>query len=71
MSADELVLEPRAPVLLAPASRPAADVEVDAELERDRMFGRMKTQQPIPIATQYGARRNHLRVEQRMRRQQA
>jgi DNA-binding transcriptional MerR regulator len=35
MSGDELVLESRAPLLLAPASRPAADVEVDPELERD------------------------------------
>lgn len=32
---DELVLETRAPLLLAPASRPQADVEVDSELERD------------------------------------
>lgn len=35
MSTDELVLEARAPILLAPASRPVADVEVDLELERD------------------------------------
>lgn len=35
MSADEIVLEPRAPLLLAPASRPSADVEVDPQLERD------------------------------------
>ena len=35
MSSDELVLESRPQVLLAPASRPAADVEVDPELERD------------------------------------
>lgn len=32
---DELVLESRAPILLAPASRLAADVDVDPELERD------------------------------------
>ena len=35
MAVDELVLEARAPILLAPASRPAVDVEVDPELERD------------------------------------
>ncbi len=35
MSGDEIVLEPRAPLLLAPASRPSADVEVDPQLERD------------------------------------
>jgi DNA-binding transcriptional MerR regulator len=35
MPVDELILESRPPVLLAPASRPAADVEVDPELERD------------------------------------
>ena len=35
MSTDELVLESRPPVLLAPASRPAADVEVDPILEKD------------------------------------
>lgn len=35
MSGDEIILESRGPLLLAPASRPVADVEVDAELERD------------------------------------
>jgi DNA-binding transcriptional MerR regulator len=35
MSDEELVLESRSMVLLAPASRPAADVDVDAQLEQD------------------------------------
>lgn len=32
---EELILETRDPILLAPASRPQAEVEVDPELERD------------------------------------
>src|SRR5688572_26456647 len=48
MATDELVLESRTPILLAPASRPAADVDVDPELERD--LGRI----PDKMAFQIG-----------------
>lgn len=47
MSGDEIVLEPRAPLLLAPASRPSADVEVDPQLERD--LGRIPNKMAFKI----------------------
>ena len=41
-----------------------------AELQRQRMLGRVETQQPRPVAVQHRARREHLGIKQRPPRQQ-
>ena len=42
-----------------------------AQLKRHRMLAAVETQQPLPIAMQDGAGRQHLRVKPRMPRHQA
>ena len=41
------------------------------ELQRNRMFDGIETEQALPIAVKHGARRQHLRVKPRPPRQQA
>ena len=42
-----------------------------AELQRDGMLARIEAQQPVGVAVQQRARRDHLGIQPRMRRQQA
>ena len=42
-----------------------------AELQRDRMFARIEAEQPLAVAMDDGAGRQHLRVKPRMPRHQA